>query len=686
MKKWLLFFVALGLVTWGNEGKAQDRKVPVSKVQIGKYNSTEANKRDYELGTAVEFSTPRSLPKQKTSISASNLKTTGTTSYSFNPVNIGTSSNVYSILRVTQSQVCANSNLGVITFVHRNDVNNYPAPASGASGIPRYDFYDGSNWNVDLGPIIWYTDPGATSPASNYRYPQGALSGGASVQDLRLIGMFAGHIGGVWGYNGFGTVTDPSGAIAGGLIQATPTNTNITFWAPDSNFMELIPGGLTVRGNVAIAVDNYYNGSADKIKDTLWVWRGMLQGWNPDSTAWTRTALLIPNVSFVPDSFEANIGWVNAAASPDGSVWWIAIEASVDDNGNPYDVDTIFESDLLLYKSTDDGQTWSGPMRITFRDFSNLTQALKVVFIDSSGNPVDSTTQIPYLLSYDIAVDTFGNPHIFASFVNAADSFPHRDSTGYVITSITVLADITTNDGGNTWKANLINVNNTWKTTYPGDNSLGYYGGYPQVGTDPTGVIVYYTWGDDTSSTLSSTDTQQPDLWFAVWDVKGDSFLTTPTDVTSPDNLYDGLAWWPTTSPLGLVRTTGNGLVLEIPVVVTTSTSDPLAQTQWVYFGIVDSLGNSVVVHVENEDKAQLPLVALPNPVTTTFLVKGTLANKTNLTFELMDIQGRTIEKRVVEGVSTLNEVFDLSSQPEGFYILKVSSPASVKTFKLIKQ
>lgn len=685
MKKGLLFLVTLVMVAWMNEGRAQNRIVPVTKSNVFKYRSTEINKRDYELGKAVEFATPRNLAKPIKPTSNPNVRTAGTAGFSFNPVDIGTSSNVYSILRVTQSQVCANSKLGVITFVHRNDVNNYPSPSAGSSGIPRYDFYDGTNWNVDLGPMIWYTDPGATSPVTNYRYPQAALSSGSNVQDLRLIGMFAGHVGGNWGYDGFATVTDPSATIAGNLIQTTPDNSNITFWAPDSDFIELIPGGLTVRGPVAIAVDNYYVASVDKIKDTVWVWRGVLKGWNPDETDWSRTKLALPNISFVPDSFEANVGWLNAAASPDGQVWWIAVQASVDDNGDPYDVDTIFEDDLLLYKSTDTGQTWIGPTRITFRNFSNLTDSLKVIFVDSLGSPVDSTTQIPYLLSYDIAVDTFGNPHIFASFVNAADSFPHRDSTGYVTVVVTVLADITTNDGGVTWKANIVNVNKTWRAVYPGDNTLSYYGGYPQVGTDPSGVIVYYTWGDDTSSTLSGYETQQPDLWFAVWDVKGDSFLTQPTDVTS-GSLYDGLAWWPTTSPFGLIRNAGGSVVLEIPTVVTSNTSDPLAQTQWVYFGVVDTLGSSIIVHVENEGKDNLPLITLPNPITTTFLVKGTLNQKNDLTFELMDIQGRIIEKRLVKGVITLNEMFDLSTQPEGLYILKVSSPTTVKTFKLIKQ
>jgi len=682
-----MFLVALLLVTWMNDGMAQERRVPLTKNTPVKYDKKELLKKDLELSGADAFATPRNVPEKPKWNANANLKTTTTQGYSFNPVDIGKSTNAFSILRVSQSQVCANSKLGIIAFVHRNNNNDYPAPSLGASGIPRYDFYDGTTWNVDLGPMVWYSDPGATSPASRFRFPQIAMSGGASVQDIRLVGMFAGYInivGGsaVWGVNGFSTVTDPSATSAAQLVQPSPANSNITFWAPDSNFMELIPGGLTVRGNIAIAVDNYLDINELVVKDTIWIWRGVLQGSNPDNTVWTRTALPLPNISFVPDPSEASIELVNAAASPDGSVWWIAIEASVDDNGDPYDVDTVFESDLLLYKSTDNAQTWTGPTRIKFRDFSNLTDSLKVYFVDQSGNIVDSTTQIPYLLTFDIAVDTFGNPHIFAAFVNAADSFPAPDSLGYISVATTILADITTPDGGTTWKANIINRNNTWRAQHPGDNTVQFYA-YPQVGTDPTGVIVYYTWGDDTSSALSSPTTNQPDLWFAVWDVKGDSFLTTPTDVTSPNSLYDGLAWWPTASPIGLVRTT-EATVLEIPVVVGV-TSDPYDETQWVYFGIVDTL-EGVVVGVNQTEEQNLPIVVVPNPVSTTFLVKGNLYSKSDLTFELMDIQGRTIEQRVVKGVRTLNEVFDLTAQPEGLYLLKVTGQNSVKTIKLIKQ
>ena len=73
----------------------------------------------------------------------------------------------------------------------------------------------------------------------------------------------------------------------------------------------------------------------------------------------------------------------------------------------------------------------------------------------------------------------------------------------------------------------------------------------------------------------------------------------------------------------------------------------------------------------------------MPTPNTTTSNLTLTVANTTNLSYKLYDLQGNEVESNIIlEKLSTIS----LEEQPTAVYFLKVlQNNTPLKTFKIIK-
>lgn len=460
---------------------------------------------------------------------------TGKTQINLGAVPVGTASNAYTILQVTQNQVYSSDQLGVVGWGHRQNIDIHGSGTDAAiyNGFLRTDFQkDGDpSWTIDKGPF------NNRLTSNRARYPQVALynpAGNTDFCNARVVWHAATTNGNGWDNYQWGiakgmcgTVTSSQEYLGLGKIHNT-----------------LIPGGL-VQGKPGEfwLSDRSYNSAANVTLDSVYLFKGVVTG-NNDSIVWAKYATFRPGFFINKPAnngtaiYETNIGF-----SPDGRFGWFSMIGIVD---NP-NVPGSTHPTIVLYKTEDYGVTWTGPIKLFLRDYKVVTDAILTEFRDSTGNSTFSTG-IPYLTDHDIAVDFRGNPHIFATIFNAADSFPHPDSVGYYQPGGSKAAfDITSYDGGATWCPKMIaEVNGA-----VGASGDLQWSNYTQIARDETGHYIFYSWSDDTSEVAASnpnTSLNSPDLW-------GRSFHIDDEAITQVVKWSDGDPTWakniiyPTISP-----------------------------------------------------------------------------------------------------------------------------------------
>ena len=231
--KHLFTFGAMFLAAGGAFGQSKTKQIKKSTPLITQkvdYQAVWAKRILMESGKYVG-----PLQRIEPSASVGVQHPSGKTQITLGAVPVGTASNAYTILQVTQNQVYSDDRLGVVGWGHRQniDIHGSGTDATIYNGFLRTDFQkDGDpNWTIDKGP---FNDRLTSNRA---RYPQVALfnpTGNTDFCNARVVWHAATTNGNGWDnyQRGIakgmcGTVTSSQEYLGLGKIHNT-----------------LIPGGL----------------------------------------------------------------------------------------------------------------------------------------------------------------------------------------------------------------------------------------------------------------------------------------------------------------------------------------------------------------------------------------------------------------------------------------------------------
>jgi hypothetical protein len=347
------------------------------------------------------------------------------------------------------------------------------------------------------------------------------------------------------------------------------------------NAKSYLPGGLCEgRSGEFWMADFSYDGTS--ITDSFYIYKGSYNS-NTHDVDWVRHTSIGPNYSKTFDGASRKVS-ANIAFSPTGSTGWAAflgdLTGGSDSTYNP-----------VFIKSSDGGATWGAPVEIDLRaisfvgDYPGLKAELQALWVDGGGNPQGSGRPT-CAFEFDITVDANGNPHMFVVVANTTNSPSYNLSSGLA----KVALDITSDDGGATWKAIKISPILTFRgefgTPDPTDGSLIVMDNYPQISRTESGSHIFYSWVDSDTAVVGYGERSNlaPNLRIAGLRI-ADSYQTCPRWVTNGDFIWDGKVLFPTMAPIVL---TDNSAAADykLPIVALEMlTNDQLNPCQMWYFG-----------------------------------------------------------------------------------------------------
>jgi hypothetical protein len=532
---------------------------------------------------------------------------------------LGTATNSYTAIQASAHKVFAHDATDLVGWIHRQDIEKWGVPGADATivnGIMRLDFSynEGNTWKIDQGPLPAFRP----SFNSNPRHPHVALDPGTVTNDNFNVAFVSPTVAGSRWENALrGYAVGMNSFGSRGANPTTQTGLPVKF-AFMSNAQDqrhsFGPAGLTAnRPGLFWYIDPVYRSAAEGAPtnspnvylDTVVIWRGNVVN---DSTNWQRHALLTPRFTkrlarvsgvgpdpSIPDvPYPTLTGW-NIAFSPDGRTGWASIITNTDTLGDG-SIDKRQNQDLMfvLYKTTDYGATWQGPIEVYPRNYQEIYMRIVTPYLDIPDGTTDTVRKlsagVTYPLDMDITVDKFGNPHIVFIASNAADSsgfasgIADPESLYYYQPGFRkAIFDLTSPDGGLTWQPIYIAAINT--LSGPARGAEFIWDNYLQVSRNEAGDKIFYLWVDDT---LANTYNEMVnvDLYGLGWDLNTGA-RTELKGFSHTDANFSGRMYFPATSPSCLTKNDG---CFMLPVIITdwqTTTGDPLGQTQFWFTGNV---------------------------------------------------------------------------------------------------
>jgi hypothetical protein len=401
----------------------------------------------------------------------------------------GSSVNMFTCIRNSQSVIAANKALNTIVFIHRNDATTF----GGNSGNLRFDYSvnGGTNYTINQG----YLNPALTAIA---RYPNVAIYNPASNTNTTnaYVAYMAPTFTGSTTWNG--EVTGVSKLNVTGVTESYNSGGIGSSWQA-SSLTNGAPG-------VFWAIDEQNSGTG------FYIYKGV---WNSGSNDinWSINYSINPTFYYIPSFIELDM---NIAFDPTGNIGYACFAGHVNPGPAPQAMYPI------LYKTTDGGNTWTGPITVDLTQFSCIT----------------SNTVSPYVPSMnqgsDLVVDVNGNPHIVTTLGMASGYTFNYNQWHHMY-------DITMKNG--LWVAyDLGNVNGaSYLFTSSGGNITAFQNA--QASRSADGTRVFFMWTDNSSYSLGSPN-NTPNLFGKACNVTNGSW--TPTkDFTSCNSTANGKVIFP---------------------------------------------------------------------------------------------------------------------------------------------
>ncbi|HLN52566.1 MAG TPA: T9SS type A sorting domain-containing protein [Lentimicrobium sp.] len=488
-------------------------------------------------------------------------------------INIGNGGNAYGLYNGMRTAVWADPNINTVAFFHRMIANP-------GTGFIAYDVSKdgGDTWSIN-NQIFDPTQPGT----ANARYPQGVLynpDGNTVPDNAYASGFFPtldGSNAGAGSWGGYGAAT----------VKLDGTGLSQVGWPSDPPIRHNVPDGMTINpvtGDIFVVEPALIDGLTPGYTDTLVLVRGVFNS-TLGAFEYEETPLYVPTVHITD---EAPLVDAKIAFAPDGMTGYISM---LGDDGND-EWATASAYYPVLYKTTDGGNTWDGPITVILGGPEGLEgitgptglfsdSALAEVFTE----PLPARDELVYTtaFSHDFAVDMFGNPII--SVVIGLSGVHGDPPQAYSILSgegMIASYNICSLDQGTTWYAvklakNLKRFRGTWGDVSEDNRSA--------LTSSKDGKIMIFSWLD--TPLAETADNSTPDIFCVGWNVETNMYTADISNynavATNVTYLSDAWlqAFMGTASRICLEPSAG---IYEVPFVYQTiDQADPTLPVQYKY-------------------------------------------------------------------------------------------------------
>jgi len=437
-------------------------------------------------------------------------------------------SNAFSQTIQTTNPIAVDPDLNTIVYIHRQDADQF----AGNSGALRFDFSTdgGQTWTVDQGvlnsinssparypQVALYNPPGNTNPLMAYLAYQAPTNNAG----------WNGHVTGV------SRLDNTNGTES--YNQAASTDTR-----HPRGMMARVPGEFW-------SVDAIRNGN------TYTGFRVLKGTWSNGNVNWITSTTLNPNFNGTfnhPIVSDYSMAW-----DPSGQFGWIGIITDLASSAHPGTFQPAF------YRTTDGGQTWSGPEAVDLNDFPCITSLF----------PTNSTICSTFELNLTVDID--GNLHALVEASRAASQVYEIESLPF-----TCLFDLTYNNG--IYTALELERRYTFRGVL-GPSAAIFMDANLECSRSPDGSKLFFFW-TESNSVFTAGENDAPDLYGLSLDVVNRT-RTAPINFTGCDPNYNADAWFPQVSPIALPTSNSSWVVPGTIVDPTVFGNDPNQTTDFVY-------------------------------------------------------------------------------------------------------
>ena len=576
---------------------------------------------------------------------------------------IGSASNIYTILDVSQNQVHYNPELNTVTFVHRQNTANFPD--AGGSGVVRYDISTdgGATWTLDelITPMLvdsnstggtddglHFNTPDGELIVYGYRYPSGTLltPAGATMDDSYYVAMGPGiSEGGLysnWTHTFFASQKMDGSAPANEQVLQALNDPVDGVYNTDYQGRALVSAG-----------DNVYaistNWTADQTSNlTQYVfWKGSINE-TSEEIDWEYTV--------VEPDFKLSGGFpivnanLNCAFSSDGSVGYMVMGGCLAD----YSADV---EGPVVYKTTDNGANW-------------VLQSELDIVNTAAGVALEG---LPYFRDFDLAVDANGDLHVLGETMKYSADLASFSYEGFLV-------DYTLSNADNTWSDLIVgNIENSGPGLYLGTPSFQDLYTHPQIGVSEDGQKVFYCW----LTSVEQLDNDIPDILGRGRDITNNTW--TEVKNLTYDSDVEGVAVYATMSPVCISG--GDDFDYELPYVCVPDYAGELEETFFAYVkGIGFDESEFIPMAVDEIEKNLLSFDLLPNPAQDHSMIRFKLLNEAQVGISVYNSLGQKVTALVESNLysGSYNYELNTSTFNKGIYFIELSVNGKTQSKKLL--
>jgi hypothetical protein len=599
---------------------------------------------------------------------------------------IGTSANAftYGYGGGQKTMVFADDNLNAVINIHRMGPGTTPPGLSGYLAMDRgiNGAAKPGDWSSNV-EIYNSTISGGTYFLDAARYPQGVIynpEGNTDPANAYAI-FFAPNLSSTattWGGLSYGRSS---------LMDNSDTTKHLYSYNPPP--YTYIPDGMDVsKDGVVLVTDIDQDWATGSVvyQGNIIVFRGLWDDVAKDVNYEIQTVELYTESNNRPANQRV-------AISPDGQTAWIVALANNENLTTP----GMLNYYPILFKSTDAGQTWQGPIEVQLDGPNGIKEIVYGLLSDSMmavlyNPPLPSREEIGYTTAFDcdIVVDKFGNPHIGVIVGVTGNS----DYSIVVAEKSFAAFDIYSIDGGINWYAQKMGYPQQFRGNW-GDNSED---NRTQIASTMDGTKVFVTWLD-TDPTFSDNN-NSPNVFCRGFDLMankttgtltGGKYVDLPNNVTLFSDVYNESFF----ACLSRYVFTDNNKY-TIPIVIE-GLSDVTSMDSWVQFKYIPDFyyTDADFVFSSNNPGVGIPQLnmldvslseAYPTPAENQVYFSLTLDKSATVSYDIFTVSGQKLTSqiygRVAQGIQTLQ--VDISSLKTGIYFIRFNVNGNTFTRKLV--
>ncbi len=591
-------------------------------------------------------------------------------------MDIGSSSNVYSVMFQPRTYLFADNNVKSVVFTHRmlNEDGTF-----GNSRI-AYDVSTeagvAGSWTNNIHVYDPLGENPGSFPLSAGRYPQGGIinpQGNTDPANCTYTYFIPtlDNSNDSWGGYGFGVnqLTDET--------AANVTQHNVS--SADDDRLRLIPRDFTITNDgVTWAIDEDYNAATDESSNKLIINKGVL---NADGDIeYTESEWDFSNLLDGDD-------WVydyKIAFAPDGQTGYLLFLSRTLTDPQPY---TSFHP--VLYETTDGGDTWSDtPIHCQLGGADGIDAVKEFApddvledFIGAGFN----RDEIDYFMCYqlDMVVDMNGNPHI-TGYVSPLNSNDEYLIAGEGSATVHLWYDRSSEE----WDGTKIYTNKTFQYEI---ESQVYARNRAQASRTMDGSFVFFSCIDTDIEEESAN--LNPDIYCIGYDVYHKEY-SDPMDDIDMDRVTEFTeamfgSYFAMMSPyvFSEVNETEGTITCTVPFAYAkmTAYTDMDADVQYKYIDGWEYTFDYVGVGNKKETIATVKQ-NYPNPVSSSTTVEVEVSESANLSIEVSNLVGQIVysEDRGTVGQGTESFIIDAQNYKSGVYFYTVRTNNSSVTKKMI--